>query len=479
MPHIMSFRRNLLFALYRLSDIIIVFCSLTLAVGISDYLNKSSIPTNFFSVRITVKDFIFIIFAAVIWHYTFLSIGLYKTRRFGRRYEEYMDILKATSMGTFFISFLASLFYTGLINSCFVFAFWISGTTFTVTTRMLMRLILHIMRAKGRNLRNMVVVGTNEKARRFVKKIRERKDTGYNIIGFVDNECVTNGEAVALLSDLNHFEDVLNRQVIDEVVIALPARSFYTDIRKILFLCGEQGIKVRFIADMLFDLPHAKSTIEYLDGAPMLTFYMGPSDAGLLWVKRVSDIIISVIALILLAPFFAIVGILIKLDSRGPIFFVQKRIGYNKRRFSFYKFRTMMKDAEKKQKDIEYLNEAHGPVFKIKDDPRVTKIGKILRKTSIDELPQLINVLNGDMSIVGPRPLPIRDYELFEESWQKRRLSVRPGITCLWQVSGRNELPFEKWIELDMEYIDNWSLLLDLKIIFKTIPAVFRGTGAM
>jgi lipopolysaccharide/colanic/teichoic acid biosynthesis glycosyltransferase len=191
------------------------------------------------------------------------------------------------------------------------------------------------------------------------------------------------------------------------------------------------------------------------------------------------DIIISAGALILLVPFFVIVGILIKLDSPGPIFFVQERMGYNKRRFKFYKFRTMAKDAEKKQKEIEHLNELSGPVFKIKDDPRVTKIGKILRKTSIDELPQLFNTLKGDMSLVGPRPLPVRDYELFDENWQKRRLSVRPGITCLWQSSGRNDLPFDKWIELDMEYIDNWSLLLDLKILIKTIPAVIRGTGAM
>ncbi|MCX6224651.1 MAG: sugar transferase [Bacteroidia bacterium] len=178
-------------------------------------------------------------------------------------------------------------------------------------------------------------------------------------------------------------------------------------------------------------------------------------------------------------PFFAIVGILIILDSRGPIFFVQERVGYNKRRFKLYKFRTMTSDAEEKQKEIEYLNEASGPVFKIKDDPRVTKIGKILRKTSIDELPQFFNTLAGEMSLVGPRPLPIRDYELFEENWQKRRLSVKPGITCLWQISGRNALPFDKMIELDMEYIDNWSLLLDLKILVKTIPAVFRCTGAM
>jgi exopolysaccharide biosynthesis polyprenyl glycosylphosphotransferase len=206
---------------------------------------------------------------------------------------------------------------------------------------------------------------------------------------------------------------------------------------------------------------------------------MGPHDGFLLRIKRIMDITISALALILLAPLFVMIGILIKIDLRGPIFFVQERVGYNKRRFEFYKFRTMTSDAEKRQAEMEHLNEVSGPVFKIKDDPRVTKIGKILRKTSMDELPQLFNVLKGDMSFVGPRPLPIRDYKRFEKNWQKRRLSVRPGLTCLWQIQGRNELSFEKWIELDMEYIDHWSLLLDLKILVKTIPAVVRGTGAM
>ena len=477
MPYAMVYRRILLVVLYKLSDIVILFCSLTLAVGISDYLNKSSIPTNLFSVRITVKDFIFIIFAAVIWHYTFRFIGLYKTRRLGRRFEEFMDILKATSMGTVFISFIASLFYTELINSCFVFAFWISGTTFTLTTRISMRLILHIMRAKGRNLRNMVVVGTNEKARRFVKKIRERKDIGYNIIGFVDNECVTNGEPVALLSDLNHFEDVLNRQVIDEVVIALPAYSFYTDIRKILFLCGEQGIKVRFIADMLFDLPHTKSTIEYLNDSPMLTFYMGPPDGFLLRIKRIMDITVSALALILLAPLFIIIGILIKIDSRGPIFFVQERVGYNKHRFEFYKFRTMTSDAEERQAELEHLNELSGPVFKIKNDPRCTPVGRLMRKFSLDELPQLVNILKGDMSFVGPRPPLPEEVEKYER-WQRRRLRMHPGLTCLWALEGRSKLSFRRWMELDLEYIDHWSMTLDWKIILKTVPIVLLGRGA-
>jgi exopolysaccharide biosynthesis polyprenyl glycosylphosphotransferase len=267
--------------------------------------------------------------------------------------------------------------------------------------------------------------------------------------------------------------------VVDEVVVALPMPSFYRETREILGLCEEQGIKVRFITDMLFDLSHVKSTIEYMDDTPILTLYMGPHDGFLLRIKRIMDITISALALILLAPLFVMIGILIKIDLRGPIFFVQERVGYNKRRFEFYKFRTMTSDAEKRQAEMEHLNEVSGPVFKIKDDPRVTKIGKILRKTSMDELPQLFNVLKGDMSFVGPRPLPIRDYKRFEKNWQKRRLSVRPGLTCLWQIQGRNELSFEKWIELDMEYIDHWSLLLDLKILVKTIPAVVRGTGAM
>lgn len=174
-----------------------------------------------------------------------------------------------------------------------------------------------------------------------------------------------------------------------------------------------------------------------------------------------------------------IAGILIKLDSPGPVFFIQKRVGYNKRLFKAYKFRTMIKGAEKQQSKLEQLNEMSGPVFKIKNDPRITKIGRIMRKTSIDELPQLFNVLKGDMSLIGPRPLPVRDYERFEEEWHKRRFSIRPGLTCLWQINGRNGMSFDKWVELDMEYIDNWSLLLDLKILIKTIPAVFKGSGAM
>lgn len=179
-----------------------------------------------------------------------------------------------------------------------------------------------------------------------------------------------------------------------------------------------------------------------------------------------------------MAPLFLAVALLIKLTSEGPVFFTQERLGLNKRRFRIFKFRTMVAGAEQKQAELEHLNEVEGPVFKIKCDPRVTLVGKVLRKTSIDELPQLLNVLKGEMSLVGPRPLPVRDYEGFDQDWHRRRFSVRPGLTCLWQISGRSSISFDKWMELDMQYIDEWSLWLDLKILAGTIPAVLKGAGA-
>ena len=194
--------------------------------------------------------------------------------------------------------------------------------------------------------------------------------------------------------------------------------------------------------------------------------------------KTVMDYSLAGVAILALAPVLLIVAALIKLDSPGPVFFTQYRAGKNKQPFRLIKFRTMVQDAEARQASLETLNEAGGPVFKIRNDPRVTRVGQFLRRTSIDELPQLINVLRGDMSLVGPRPLPFRDVERFQQAWHSRRFSVKPGLTCSWVLAGRSELEFDTWVRLDLDYIDSWSLLRDLRICLQTIPALIRGSGA-
>ena len=228
----------------------------------------------------------------------------------------------------------------------------------------------------------------------------------------------------------------------------------------------------------LFHSKLASSKTEHFEGDPLISHYTGAMRGWQVIVKRVMDIVISAVLLVILWPLGFLTAVAIKVNSAGPVHYVQERVGLNKRRFRLYKFRTMADGADQKQGELEDINEVTGPVFKIKNDPRMTSVGRILRKTSIDELPQLINVLKGDMSLVGPRPLPVRDYNGFNIDWQRRRFSVRPGITCLWQVNGRHNIPFERWMELDLEYIDKWSLLLDLSILARTIPAVLKGSGA-
>jgi exopolysaccharide biosynthesis polyprenyl glycosylphosphotransferase len=278
-------------------------------------------------------------------------------------------------------------------------------------------------------------------------------------------------------SIVDELNSVIAHHPVDEVLVALPIDRYRPLVEAIVRQCEEQGIIVRVRTEM-FNLQIARSHLDDLQGVPVLTIQSGPSDGWQLVAKRFIDILASTGLLITLAPLFAIVTLLIRLDSPGPVFFGQERIGFNKRRFRMLKFRTMVAEADRQQDMLEHLNEAEGPVFKIKNDPRITRVGKFLRRFSIDELPQLFNVLKGDMSLVGPRPLPVRDVDRIDVQWHKRRFSIKPGITCLWQVNGRSNIGFDDWVRMDLDYIDKWSLGLDLLILMKTIPAVFRGPGA-
>ena len=276
---------------------------------------------------------------------------------------------------------------------------------------------------------------------------------------------------------VEQLNSLIADQPVDEVLVALPIDKYGPLVEMIVRQCEEQGIIVRVRTEMSH-LQVARSYVDELQGVPVMTIQSGPADSWQLIMKRVIDVVGSAALLVALAPLFAVVGWLIRKDSPGPVFFTQERIGFNKRLFRLIKFRTMVDGADHQQSKLEHLNEAAGPVFKIKSDPRVTRVGKFLRRFSIDELPQLVNVLKGDMSLVGPRPLPLRDFDRFDTQWHKRRLSVKPGMTCLWQVNGRSNITFDHWVQMDLEYIDNWSLGLDMKILLKTIPAIMRGSGA-
>jgi exopolysaccharide biosynthesis polyprenyl glycosylphosphotransferase len=392
-----------------------------------------------------------------------------------------VDVIKATTLSSVLLAVLAASHRITMITPSFLASFWLVSSFLLTASRLVLRPLLASLRRRGRNLRYVLVLGTNSRAIDFARKIEAIPELGYRILGFVDDDWHGMPEfqqtGFSLVSAYKDLPEFLRRNVVDEVAMYLPFGAFYEASCQAAALCEQHGITLRFDGD-IFGLKKSRSTDDEFDGHHYVATSAGAYDWWSLAVKRLLDIAFSLILLILLAPVFVVVAVLIQLYSPGPVFFRQVRMGLNKRRFRIFKFRTMVPNAEKMMAQLEAHNEASGPVFKIKEDPRITPIGKVLRRTSIDELPQLVNVLKGDMSLVGPRPLPVRDYEGFSEDWHRRRFSVRPGITCLWQVSGRSSLPFEQWMKLDLQYMDEWSLWLDMKILAQTVSAVLKGSGA-
>ena len=366
------------------------------------------------------------------------------------------------------------------INVVTVALFALIAFSMIAAMRMLLRWNLRRLRRRGHNVKSLLLIGGGLRGRRFAEQVKAQHDLGYKVIGYVDGDRAFARHEIAGSAWLGTIDDlpvILENEVIDEAAIALPIKSQYSQIESAVALLEEQGITTHLLSD-LFPQKLARSHSAELNGVPIISLHSVPPFSWRTEAKRLMDVIGGTILLVMLAPLFALVAIAIKLESPGPVFFVQDRFGLNKRRFRMIKFRTMRADAEERMKEIEHLNEKSGPIFKIRNDPRITRVGRWLRKTSIDELPQLINVLFGEMSIVGPRPLSVRDALRMEVAWQKRRFSVKPGLTCLWQISGRSNLSFEQWMELDLEYIDHWSLKLDASILIRTIPAIVTARGA-
>jgi exopolysaccharide biosynthesis polyprenyl glycosylphosphotransferase len=476
-----SLRRRLLSEAAKLFDLAVMVCSFGLATVLAVHRTPAIPLAEFLSMRIKVENVAVFACFLLVWHLVFSSFGLYSTKRLSSRWAEVLDVAKATTLACAIVFAVAMLRRIQMVTPLFILTFWAASTIAGAASRLLLRSLLRGIRRRGRDLRQMVVVGTNARAICFARNVELQPELGYRLVGFVDNDWSGLDEfrksGYQRVADLNQFLPLLRNQVVDEVVIALPMESAYGQAARIAALCEEQGVIVRLLSD-IFNLRLARSRAEEFEGAPVITLYTGSPDGWQHLLKRTLDVVLSLLGLLLLAPLFLLATLIVKLTSRGPALFVQERVGLNKRRFRLYKFRTMVADAEQRQREVERLNEVPGPVFKIRNDPRLTPVGKFLRKTSIDELPQLLNVLKGDMSLVGPRPMAVRDYQGFDQDWQRRRFSVRPGITCLWQINGRSSVPFERWMELDMQYIDKWSLGLDLKILAKTIPAVIKGAGA-
>lgn len=468
----------------KLSDQILMLTALILAIVLNyapgDSLPVSQYTVDFLSTRIKLANALLGALMATIWYLIFNLQGIYRSHRFSTIADELREIGRAVFLAT------ATLLGIAHIGNWPTITLWTATCVGLIACiaiggmRLLLRLNLRRLRLRGHNLKKLLIVGGGPRARWFANEVRERSDLGYRIIGYVDDETNFNGHGlngIPRLGDVEDLPGIIANDVIDEVFVALPIKSQYSHIELAINLLEEQGIMVHLFSD---PFPHqlARSRTAEFAGAPLLSLHSAPPVTWRTEVKRLIDIVVSIILLILLAPLLIIVGIAIKLDSEGPILFIQERVGFNKRRFRMLKFRTMRSDAEARMTEIEHLNEKSGPIFKIRNDPRITRIGKWLRRTSIDELPQLVNVLLGDMSAVGPRPLSVRDALRMEVAWQKRRFSVKPGLTCLWQVSGRSNLSFDQWMQLDLEYIDRWSLALDGQILLRTIPAILLARGA-
>ncbi|RME82295.1 MAG: sugar transferase [Caldilineae bacterium] len=404
--------------------------------------------------------------------------GIYRLPRGTSFLNEFYRLLNATTTVTI-ILMVANYILQPPYHSRFVYL--IAGFLILVLAafnRLVYRQVMKSLRRRGYGARRILLVGAGEVSRAIMRALLARPELGYEVLGFLDDNPAKGQRDLGpfhALGGIDNLPQSLVENQVDEVIITLPWQ-YHRRIMSVLSHCERQNVRARIVPDVL-QLSLDRVDVEILDGIPLLGTKSTTMSRPQFVLKRLVDVTITLLAMIIALPLMGIIALAIKLDSPGPAIFVQERVGRNGVIFKTYKFRSMVSEAEALRPALAELNEADGPLFKIRDDPRMTRVGRILRRFSLDELPQMFNVLRGDMSVVGPRPALPEEVAAYEP-WHRKRLEVLPGITGLWQVSGRSNLSFDEMVLLDIYYVENWSLSLDISIILRTLPKVLMGEGA-
>jgi exopolysaccharide biosynthesis polyprenyl glycosylphosphotransferase len=446
----------------------------TVAAFFGTYYGAGFLPERWLGLKavLPISQYLWVLIISVpLWWVLFGFFGCYDFSPIEQARDSLLRMAAPLAVGALSIGAAAFFSKEPLFSRRVVGAFLVGNIALLIAGRIAaLKTASRFYRATGA-LRRVLVVGVGEAAREFGETVR-RAGWGLEFAGHVAPSAETRTpECVGVISEL---PKILDERAVDDVVIADTGGDLAA-VQRVIHDCEEVGVSIH-IPSRFFAAAPSRPHLEAFSGIRMLTFTTAPYNPIALGIKRAADLVGAIVLLVLLAVPMLIFALIVKLTSPGPVFFKQRRSGLYGREFTLYKFRSMVADAEQRRAELAAANEMGGPVFKIRHDPRITPFGRVLRRYSLDELPQLWNVLKGDMSLIGPRP-PLPSEVQRYERWQRRRLSMRPGLTCIWQVTDRNRATFEKWMEYDLDYIDHWSLWLDFKIALRTIPAVLKGTG--